>query len=73
MPAPVDRKNTFAEANTFGELYAMFRFTTSPDNLAAERELTNVELNAHYAQLRADFEARDAEIYDALTNLSSRK
>ena len=73
MPALVARKNTFAEAQTFGELYAMFRFATSPDNLVDEIALTNSELAAHYAQLRADFEARDAEIYDALMNSNSRK
>lgn len=72
MPATVARKNTFAEAQTFGELYAMFRVATSPENIVEDSERTNAELNAHYAQLRADFEARDFEIYDALLYLGSR-
>lgn len=73
MPALVARKNTFAEAKTFGELHAMFRFTTGPDNIADDSERTTVELIAHYDQLRADFKARDMEIYDTLTSNSSRR
>lgn len=73
MPALVDRKNTFAEVQTFGELYAMFKSATGPESFATDRELTTVELIAHYDQLRADFKARDVEIYDSLTNFSSRR
>lgn len=73
MTTTAARQNTFAAAQTFGELYAMFRIATSPENIAEDSERTNAELNAHYGQLRADFEARDFEIYDALTNTSSRR
>ena len=65
------RKNWFADAASFAELYGMFAIATSPENLAADGERTPAEINAHYAQLRADFEARDMELYDSLTGTNS--
>lgn len=65
------RKNLFAEATSFAELYGMFAVATSPENLAADGGRTPAEIDAHYARLRADFEARDMELYDSLTGTNS--
>jgi hypothetical protein len=62
------RKNWFADATNFAELYGMFKIATSAENLSAGGKRTSAEIDTHYAQLRADFEARDVELYDSLTN-----
>jgi hypothetical protein len=60
------RRNRFANAKTFSELQDMYYSLTSPENLYADGERTQVEAQALSRQLKADYEARDRELQEGL-------